>query len=75
MTKPVYAICEQQRSRSACASRQFQVSNFVIHCLDRHLNVVVISKITSVAEQAGLSLTWSHNSAGMSSHDVGHLLI
>ena len=29
--------------------------------------------LASVAEQAGLSLTWSHISEGMFSHEVAHL--
>ena len=64
MRKAVYAICEQQRRRSACASAQSDLSTFVVHCLDSMIPLVSIPKISSlylasVAAQAGLSLTWS----------------
>ena len=59
MRKPVYAICEQQRRRSACES-----STFVVRCHDSVISLVSISEISSlylasVAEQASLSLSWS----------------
>ena len=62
MRKPVYAICKQQRRRSACAStqsdqhlccslpRQYNISSFFI----RNFKPLVLA---SVAVQAGLSLT------------------
>ena len=55
MRKPVYAICEQH-PRSL-------ISAFVARCLDSIIPLVSISEISSlylasVAEQAGLSLTW-----------------
>ena len=61
MRKPVLAICEQQRRRSACANL---ISTFVISCLDSIIPLVSISKISSlylasVAAQAGLGLPWS----------------
>ena len=49
MRKLLYAICEQQRRRSPCASAQS----------DQRLFVRCVDSIVSVAEQAGLSLTWS----------------
>ena len=54
MRKPFYAVCEQQRCRSA----------FVVHCQDSIILLVSISEIwslylASVTAQAGLSLTWS----------------
>ena len=60
--KPVYAICEQQRRRSACTSAHSD-QNLCCHCLDSIIPLLAISKISrlqlaSVAEQAGLSLTW-----------------
>ena len=63
MRKPVYAICEQQRRRSACASAQSD-QHFVVRCLDGVIPLVSISEISSfylasVAEQAGLCLTLS----------------
>ena len=63
MRKPVFAIWEQQRRRSACESAQSDQRLFV-HCLDSIIPLVSISEISSlllasVAAQAGLSLTWS----------------
>ena len=63
MRKPVYAICEQQRRRSACASAQSD-QRLCFLCLDSIIPILAIAKISrlslvSVAEQAGLSLTWS----------------
>ena len=50
MRKPVFAICEQQRRRSACADGIISlVSIVIISCL----------YLASRAEQAGLSFTWS----------------
>ena len=37
MRKPVFAICKQQRHRSACASA---ISTFVVHCLDQLAKLV-----------------------------------
>ena len=56
MRKPVYAICEQQKRRSAWM--RSLISAFVVRCLDRIIPLVSISKISclylaSVAEQAG----------------------
>ena len=58
MRKPVHAICEQQRLRSACASAS------VVRCLDSMIPLVLMSEISSLylasaAEQAYLSLSWS----------------
>ena len=58
MRKPVYAICEQQRRRSACDPRNL-TSTFVVRCLDSIIALVSISEISSlylasVAVQAGL---------------------
>ena len=63
MRKPVYAICEQQRRRSACTSAQSD-QRFFVRCLDSIISLVSISeisslKLASVAAQAGLCLTWS----------------
>ena len=63
MRKPVYTICEQQRHRSACASRSL-ISAFVVHCLDRIIPLLAIAEISrpqlvSSAEQVSFSLTWS----------------
>ena len=63
MRKPVYAICEQQRHISACASSRSD-QRLCFRCLDTIIPLVSISEISSlylasVAAQAGLSLTWS----------------
>ena len=63
MRKPVYAICEQQRRRSACASAQSD-QRLCFRCLDSIISVVSIYEIStlylaSVAAHVGLSLTWS----------------
>ena len=55
--KTCFAICEQQRRRSACVSA-------VVRCLDSIILLVSIHEISSlnldsVAAQAGLSLPWS----------------
>ena len=64
MRKPVYAICEQQRLRSDCASTQSdqQLSGSLLCSV---IPIVAKPKVlslslVSVAEQTGLSLTWSH---------------
>ena len=45
MRNPVYAICEQQRRRSAYASAQSD-QHFIIRCLDSIISVVSISKFS-----------------------------
>ena len=61
MRKSVYAIWEQQRHSSAGASTQ---SDQHLCCLDSIIPILAESEISilylvSVAEQAGLSLTWT----------------
>ena len=46
MRKPVYAICEQQRRRSACASTQSE-QRFCFYCLDSIISLVSIAEISS----------------------------
>ena len=63
MRKPVYAICVQQRRRSVCASAQSD-QRLCFRFLDSIIPLLSISEIpslylASVAEQAGLSLSWS----------------
>ena len=59
-----YAICKQQRHRSACAS-----------CIIPVLAKAEISRLwlVSVAEQAGSSLTWSHTSEDRFSRVVAQI--
>ena len=61
MRKPVFAIWEQQRRRSACASAQSD-QRLVVRYLDSIIPLVSISEISSlqlasVAAEAGLNLT------------------
>ena len=62
MRKPVFAICEQQRCRSASASTQSDQC-FAVHFLDSIIAILPVFKLSrhslvSVVEQAGLSHTW-----------------
>ena len=57
MRKPVFAICEQQRRRSICTS--IQSDQRLCYSLLSILPLVSSLLLVSVAEQAGLSLTWS----------------
>ena len=55
------------------------ISAFVIRCLDSVMSLVSVTKISSlmlasVAEQAGLSLTWSETPEDMFSHDVANII-
>ena len=54
------------------------ISAFVVCCLDSIMSLVSVTKISSlmlssVAEQASLSVTWSETPEGMFSHDKAHL--
>ena len=71
-----YAICDQQRCRSACAS----VASDHVRCLDSMICILAISKVSkfslefySVAEQAGLNLTWSKIPEDTFSHGRAHI--
>ena len=52
MTKPVLAICEQQRFRSACtgsdqpAQLRSLISTFVVHYLDNTIPILAKSEIS-----------------------------
>ena len=64
MRKPLHAICEQSRLRSDCASTQSD-QQFCGSLLCSIISIVAKPKVpslslVSVAEQNGLSLTWSH---------------
>ena len=55
-----------------------QISAFVVRCLDSVMSPVSVTKISSlmlasVAEQAGLSLTWSETPEDTFCHDDAHL--
>ena len=54
------------------------ISTFVVHFLDSIICILAISKVSrfqlaSVAEQAGLNLTWSKIPEDTFSHDVAHI--
>ena len=73
MRKPVYAICEQQRLRSDCASTQSD-QQFCGSLPCSIISIVVKPKVSSlslvsVAEQTGLSLTWLHTTDDRFSRD------
>ena len=56
------------------------ISTFVVRCVDSIIPILAKSKISrlwlvSVAEQAGLSLTWSQTPEDRFSHDVAHLFL
>ena len=63
MGKPVFATCEQQSRRSACASPQSD-QHLCFRFLDSIIPLLAIPEISSfylisVLKQASLSLTWS----------------
>ena len=54
------------------------ISAFVVPCLDSIMSLVSVTKISSlmlasVAEEAGLSLTWSETPKDTFSHDEAHM--
>ena len=78
MRKPVYAICEQQRHRSAYTSAQSH-QHLCFCCLDSIIPLVSISKISSlyiasVAVEADLSVIWSEIPEDRFSHDVSQVV-
>ena len=72
-----YAICKQQRSRSACASAQSDqhLCCSLLRSIDSMICILAISKVSrlylvSIAEHAGLSLTCSKIPEDMFSRDM-----
>ena len=72
-----YAICEQQRRRSACASAQ---SDQRLCCsLPRQNDISSLYiqnfkiQLVSVAEQVSLCLAWSETPEDIFSHGVAHI--
>ena len=51
------------------------ISAFVVRCLDSVIHTLLKSKLASVTEQAGLSLTWSQIPEDRFSRDVAHVFI
>ena len=71
------AIYKQQRRRLACTSAQSD-QHLCFRCLDS-ICILAISKVSrfllaSVAEQAGLNLTWSKIPEDTFLHDMAHLI-
>ena len=63
--KPVFAICQQQKRRSACAFVQSD-QPFVVRCYDSIIPILIILAISTISrllasevEQTSLSLTCS----------------
>ena len=78
MRKPVYAIYEQQRFRSHCASTQSGHHCFLFTALISIIPIVAKPKLSSlslvsVAELSGLSLTWSHTTEDRFSRDEAQI--
>ena len=77
ITKPVYAIFEQQRLRSDCAYTQSD-QQFCGSLLCSIIPIVAKPKVSSlslvsVAKQTGLSLTWSHTTEDRFSRDTAQI--
>ena len=77
MRKPVYA-CGNNKGADQPAHPRSLISTFVVHCLDIIIPLLAKAKhsrpyLVSVAEQAGLSLTWLQTPEDMFSHDVAHI--
>ena len=76
MRKPVLPYVNKDADQPA--HPHSLISAFVIHCLDSIIPLVSIPKISSlwlasVAEQAGLSLTWSQTPEDRFSRDMAHM--
>ena len=69
-----YAICEQQIVDQPAHPRRL-ISAFVVCCLESITSIVAIHEMSriylaSVAEQSGLSLSWSHTTEDRVSYDM-----
>ena len=75
MRKPVYAICEQQRLRSDCASTQSdqQFCGSLLCSIIPAKSKVSSLSLVSVAEQTGFCLTWSHTTEDRFSRDEAQI--
>ena len=72
-----YVICEQRRRRSACASAQSD-QRLCFLCLDSIISrysIAEISRLASVAAQAGLCLIWLETSEDTFCRVVAHIYI
>ena len=78
MRKRVLCHMRTTKAQITCASAQSDQRLFV-RCLDSVMSLVSVTKISnfmlaSVAEQAGLSLTWSETPEDTFSHDEAQLM-
>ena len=69
---------KKTKPRSACASAQTDQHHFVC-CLDGRIPThaktrISMLQLVSVAEEAGLNLTWTENPKDTFSHSVVHIL-
>ena len=69
---------DQPARRDQPAHPRSLISTFVVRCLDSAICVLAISKVSlfqlaSVAEQAGLNLTWSKTHDDTFSRDVAQM--
>ena len=67
-----YAICEQQRRRSAAHPRSL-ISTFVVRWLDSMICILTISKASFCSAYAGLNHTLSKIAKDTFLHDVAQL--
>ena len=70
-------LCHMRTTKAQISLRSL-ISAFVVRCLDSVMSLVSVTKISnlmlaSVAEQAGLSLTWSETPKDTFSLDEAHL--
>ena len=73
-------LCQMRTTKAQISLRicDSLISAFVVRCLDSVMSLVSVTKISnlrlaSVAEQAGLSLTWSETPKDTFSHDEAHM--
>ena len=79
MRKPIMPYANNKCADQPAHPRSL-ISTFVVRFLDSIVHMLAKSKISrlqlvSVAEQAGLSLTWSHTAEDWFSRDVAHISI
>ena len=71
-------LCHMLTTKVQSAHLRSLISTFVVRCLDSMICILAISKVSrfylvSIAEQAGLNLTWSKIPQDTFSRDVAHM--
>ena len=71
--------CANNKGADQSAHPRSLISTFFVRCLDSIICILAISKVSrfylaSVAEYAGLNLTWSKSPEDTFSHDVAHII-